>query len=435
VLTGRVYDETGEPVVRASVRALRFQYVQGERRLSQMGSAESDDRGQFRIYGLMPGTYVVAAAVRPEPAVREGDVSSPVSFAPTYYPGVAAVAEAAPIALGLQHEVSTVDFLLQLVPTARVSGSVSSPSGPVGGSLVTLVADDPFGAGPAPGTTMGARVMEDGTFTLSGVPPGRYNAIARASPMGRRGMTLAGMAVVTVAGADVGGVSIALAEGGSVAGTIVTRSGATLPKPQDLGQIRVFSEVTAQLNYAAAAAGAGGLTARISPDGSFLVQNAFPAPQYLRVANLPAGWALDGIYLDGRDVSEEPFEVRPSQPVTGVRVVLTDSPTDLSGTLLDEDGRPSGDLFVVAFSTDPSAWRPRSRRVQGVRPGSDGVYRFRGLPPGSYYLVAAPDLESGSWYDPALLEELQKTAQRVSLGEGEKKTVDLKSKIEDRPRS
>ncbi|RPJ70496.1 MAG: carboxypeptidase regulatory-like domain-containing protein [Acidobacteria bacterium] len=428
VLTGRVYDESGEPVVRAVVRALRFQYVQGERRLTQMGSGESDDRGQFRIYGLLPGTYVVAASVRPEPALREGaEERATLSFAPTYYPGVSAVAEAAPIALGVQQEVPTVDFLLQLVPTARVSGSVSSPAGPVGGSSVTLVAEDPFGAGPGPGTTFGARVMEDGTFTVTGVAPGRYHAVARGTPMGgRRGVRLAGMTPVNVAGTDVSGVSIALSEGGTIAGTIVTRSGAPLPRPSDLGQMRIFSEATAQLNYASAAAGAAGLTARVSADGSFVVQNAFPAPQYLRVAGLPAGLALDGVYLDGRDVSEEPFEVRPSQPVTGVRVVLTDRPTELTGTVTDGEGRPSSDLYVVAFSTDSAAWRPRSRRVQGVRPGADGVYRFRGLPPGSYYVATAADVESGSWYDPVLLEELQKTAQRVSLGEGETKTADLK---------
>jgi hypothetical protein len=433
VLSGRVYDETGEPVIRASVRAMRFQYVQGERRLTQMGSGESDDRGQFRIYGLVPGTYIVAAAVRPEPVAREGDVpAESVSYAPTYYPGVTAVTDAAPIILGVQQDVSTVDFLLQLVPTARVSGTVSSPSGPVGGSSVRLVADDPFGAGPGVGTNFGARVMEDGTFTISGVPPGRYIAVARGNPMGgRRGVVLAGMASVSVVGSDLGGVSIVLGEGGSIAGAIVARSGTPLPRPQDLAQMRVFSEVAAQLNYASAAAGASGTTARISPDGTFLVQNAFPAPQYLRVAGLPSGWALDGIHLDGRDLSEEPLEVRPSQQVTGVRVVLTNSPTELSGTVTDEGGQPASDVFVIAFSTDPAAWRPRSRRVQGVRPGNDGVYRFRGLPPGSYYVAVAADLESGSWYDPVLLEELRKAAQRVSLGEGETKTADMKTGARD----
>ena len=431
VLTGRVYDENGEAIVRALVRALRFQYPRGERRLTQMGTGESDDRGQFRIYGLMPGTYVVAATIRPEPMRRDDvETGGGVSFAPTYYPGVASVADAAPIVLGVQQEVATVDFLLQLVPTARVSGSVSSPSGPVGGSSVTLVADDPFGAGPAPGTTFGARVMEDGTFVVTGVPPGRYAAVARANPAGgRRGQVLAGITPVTVAGADITGLSIALGEGATVSGTILTRSGAPLPRQSELGQLRIFSEVIAPLNYASAAAGAGGLTARVAADGGFVIPNAFPAPQYLRVAGLPSGWAVEGVYLDGRDVSEEPFEVRTGHPVSGVRVVLTDRPTELSGVVTGEDERPWTDGYAIVFATDPSAWRPRSRRIQGARPGADGLYRFRGLPAGSYYLALSGDLEPGSWFDPVVLDELQKTAQRVTLGDGETKTADLKAEI------
>ena len=425
VLTGRVYDETGEPIVRALVRASRFQYVQGERRLTQMGSGESDDRGQFRIYGLMPGTYVVDASVRGA-GPREGpEGQGTTSFAPTYYPGVTNVGDAAPIFLGLQQEVSTVDFLLQLVPTARVSGVVSSASGPVDGSSVMLIPDDPFGTGPAGASSLGARVMADGTFTITGVPPGRYVAVGRGGSRGR-GPYLAGLVNVAVAGADVTGLSIALAEGGSITGTLATASGVPLPKQADLGRIRIVSEVAAQLNYAAASAGSSGVTARLD-SGAFVIPNVFPAPQYLRVAGLPAGWALEGIYLDGRDVSEEPFDVRPGHSVAGVRVVLTDRPTELSGTVSDDQGRPSSDPpFVVLFSTDSSAWRPRSRRVQGVRPGADGVYRVRGLPPGSYYLALAQDLESGSWYDPVVLEELKKTAQHVSLREGETKAADVK---------
>ncbi len=291
-----------------------------------------------------------------------------------------------------------------------------------------LMPDDPFGSGPTGVSSFTTRVMGDGTFTVSGIPPGRYVAVGRGGSRGR-GQLLAGMTAVSVAGADVTGLSIALSEGGTIAGTIVTRSGAPLPRTGDLGQMRILSEVAVPFNVAAAAAGASGLTARVSPDGIFLFQNVFPAPQYIRVAGLPTGWALDGVYLDGRDATEEPFDVRPSQPVTGLRVVLTDRPTELTGTVFDAQGQPSSEPHVVVFSTDPAAWRPRSRRVQGIRPGADGVYRVRGLPPGSYYVATAVDFESGSWYDPVLLGELQKTAERVSLGEGETKSADLKMRI------
>ena len=68
--------------------------------------------------------------------------------------------------------------------------------------------------------------------------------------------------------------------------------------------------------------------------------------------------------------------------------------------------------------------------VQGGRPDDSGTYRFAGVPPGDYYLAVVADLEPGSWYDPLLLEELSKTAARVSVGEGETKTVTLTFRTE-----
>jgi hypothetical protein len=63
VITGRLRDEDGEPLSRAGVRALRFQYQRGERRLMPAGNDQTDDRGEYRIFALPPGEYVVTATV------------------------------------------------------------------------------------------------------------------------------------------------------------------------------------------------------------------------------------------------------------------------------------------------------------------------------------------------------------------------------------
>ena len=61
VITGRVLDEDGEPLARAMVSVLRQQYVRGEKQLTPAGADQSDDRGQFRVFGLPPGDYYVSA--------------------------------------------------------------------------------------------------------------------------------------------------------------------------------------------------------------------------------------------------------------------------------------------------------------------------------------------------------------------------------------
>jgi len=65
VIAGRITDEFGDPIADAQVQAMRYQFTNGQRQLVNAGrTAVSDDIGQFRIFGLMPGEYIVRASVR-----------------------------------------------------------------------------------------------------------------------------------------------------------------------------------------------------------------------------------------------------------------------------------------------------------------------------------------------------------------------------------
>lgn len=429
-ITGRVYDENGEPIVGATVQALRYQYPQGEPRLVGSALAQTDDRGVYRIYGLNPGNYVVAAAARME-SLRDweaaGGESAPAqSYAPTYYPGVVSAADASPVVLGVQAEYSNVDFVLQGVPTARVSGSVVSESGAGGRAMVVLVADDP--AGVTAGTTYAARVLDDGTFTVGGVAPGKYLAVARTGGAGvaeRGGRTvgaggragMVGVQPVTVAGQDVAGVTIVAGGGGALAGWVTWESGSG--QRPDLSQLRISTSPATALPMVPTE------SARLQPDGSFTIPNVVAGSHMVRVSNLPTGWALRGVTSGGRDITDQWLEVRNGQTLAGVQVVLTDRVTTITGSV-EASPEDRSDCYVIAFPADPGQWRARSRRVRGVRCDEKGVYTITGLPPGDYYLAAATDLEPGSWFDPSLLAELQKTAARVSVEEGETKTAPLR---------
>ena len=61
VITGRLVDEDGVALPLAAVRAMRYVYRQGHRQLVPVGEDRSDDRGQYRIFGLAPGDYYVSA--------------------------------------------------------------------------------------------------------------------------------------------------------------------------------------------------------------------------------------------------------------------------------------------------------------------------------------------------------------------------------------
>jgi hypothetical protein len=178
----------------------------------------------------------------------------------------------------------------------------------------------------------------------------------------------------------------------------------------------------------------GGLAVSQAPDSTFQLKGVTPdkyrvgvAPAgLLLAAAAPAGWILKSAMLGGRDVSDVPFEVKPSQDVSGLLVTFTDRPTELSGTVIDQAGRAAPGFPIVVFSTDRTYWTIGSRRVQQARPSSDGKYKLSGLPPGEYFVSAVTDLDPNDLADPLFLEQLAAASFKISLADGEKKTTDLK---------
>ena len=138
--------------------------------------------------------------------------------------------------------------------------------------------------------------------------------------------------------------------------------------------------------------------------------------------NLVAALGDDG----GRDLLDAPLIFRPGVSYTNVVLTLTDRRTELSSLLQTPTGLPAPEHFVIAFSADRSMWRPGSRRVEAVRPSSDGRFLMQDLPPGDYLIAALLDVEPNEWQDPAFLEQIAPAGVPVTIGEGQKKIQDLR---------
>lgn len=422
VITGRLVDEFGEPLTGAQVRALRYGYAGGTRRLMPAGQGNTtDDQGTFRIYGLPPGEYVVTATLnegRGGGGPRFGgtpDTDVSTGYAPTYFPGTTNPAEAQRIPVGLAQEVGGIGFGLSLMRLSRVSGRL------LGGALgefpgmVTAMPED--GARLAMTNVRGAPVMGDGTFEVSGLPPGRYTLIA--GGRGRRGSDQpTGRVNVTIAGADLTNVTIALMPPASVAGVIAT----------DSGKVGLSTD---QIRIGFSPAQPGG------PD-AFRAQNADIAdnftfelggiiePGYLRVTP-PRGWYLKAIERAGEDVTDRPIALDPGTRMAGLRVVLTQSASSVNGMVRDDRGNAVLDATVVVFPDDDTKWMFQSRYVSASRPDTTGRFEITGLPAyGDYRVIAVQGLESGFASDPDVLTQLRERAERLSLAEGETKALELK---------
>lgn len=437
-IAGRVFDEDGDPMPGVAVRLMRYQYLQGERRLTPAGSAQTDDKGQYRVWGLMPGEYYVSAIARnfnpgrggrggfgpgafgafaggpARGAAGQGDDQDQLAYAPTYFPGVASVNEARPVTVGLSQELLDINFNMLLVRAARLMGHVLNPDGTATSTGNVNLAPEATARSGQIGANFGGRIQWDGEFTIANVPPGRYLLRARGDDSD---VPQYALMPVTVNGQDVDDLTVMLTPGATLTGAVSMLGESPAP---DVTQVRISAPSTDQ-----AAFGPQG-NARVDKDGRFTLTGIPAGTHLLRPNGNLRGWTLKSVTIAGRDVTDSPFSVRSGETLANVQVVFTDRVTELSGTITSDQGTPMPDYTVLAFTTDSSLWRPLSRQIMTARPDQTGKYRIRGLPPGEYYVTTVDPSEQGEWFEPAYLDEHRGGAVRVTLGEGDAKTQDFR---------
>lgn len=441
VVTGHVLDEEGEPLARAAVTVLRQQYVRGQKQLTPAGTDQTDDRGQYRVFGLAPGDYFVSAAAGGiEQGLRQvfgefgaGQQAESSGYAPTYYAGVTSATDATRVKVAAAQEVTGIDFQIQVVPFAAVKGVV------VGGPATVLLVSDETGSGglpglggrggggrggfgPVPGGGLRAVTRSDGTFSIANVPPGRYTIIARADG-GPNGSSRTAMQPLVVAGEEVN-VALNPVPGVQLGGTI-TFEAAGGPPADGFSGFRVTPVPLGAV--AALPGGRGGRPGDITQNGQFATANVMPGLYSIR-GIAPRGWTMKAVYLDGREVTDAPIEVK-SENVSGLNVIFTDRISSLSGSVRDARGNPISDVTVIAFAEDERLWGPQSRHILTARTDAAGAYTVASLPAGDYLVIAVDDVEQGEWFDPAFLDQIRGRATRVRIEEGEQRTQDLKPQV------
>jgi hypothetical protein len=176
-----------------------------------------------------------------------------------------------------------------------------------------------------------------------------------------------------------------------------------------------------------AAMGIGGRGARPSDagqSGQFTINDVAPGTYTIR-ASAPRGWTMKAVYLDGREITDEPIEVK-SENITGLNVIFTDRVSGLKGNVRDSRGNPAGNVTVIVFPPDEQQWLPQSRRIVTTRTDGSGAYQLSTVPPGEYLVTAIEDVEQGEWFDPAFLDGIKGRATKIRIEEGEERTQDLK---------
>jgi hypothetical protein len=471
VIWGTVVDEVGDPAPNVQMRALKFVWRDGNRELSQTGFATSDDRGVYRIFKLPPGEYVICAAPRDElvmaalqgEAVRQRmqDIAAQAArgggtpetqqmvqrmstavvaeapkdaYVPVCVPGTTQMTAATSMTLDVAEQKTAGDLQLQLVPIARVSGKVVWTGGdlPIGNAAGhTYVMLEDRSAIPGGASMRGMHVPPSGEFSFLNIPAGQYTVTARAMtnmpssagaaaarPAGQESMALWATQEIVVSGQPVSDLVLSMHDGMTISGRVVLEGSV----PVDVTRMRLTASIAGYFPGEIA-------PVVVSPDaeGRFTLRGVVPG--LYRIASYPSapGAAMvKSSMFGGRDTLDFPLEVKPGEDVAGGVVTLVPRLAEVTGQLQNPSSQPATGFTIVLFSSDARYWTPRSRRVQAVRPSTDGRFTLKDLPAGEYRLVALTDVDSGQWYDPAFLRELVPASIVVTLSEGERREQTLR---------
>jgi hypothetical protein len=423
VISGRVFDEVGEPIAGVTITAQQMRFYEGRRKLVPLGGiATTDDTGQYRLLNLEPGEYYVLTNAR-ETWESDGKPKETLAFVPTYFPAAPNVAGAQRVKVAAGQDASATDISLIAGRVVRISGTAFTSQGtPAAGQTVSLGQSLRSPTGFMSMWSMDStKVGVDGSFSIRNVPPGEFNLNLRVPAVGDTPAESAAL-TLSVGGSDIEGVVLTTGAGGSVNGRLVFDGNVAAPQPAT--QFRVVARPVNRENQ-----NTGGATpdnGRVRPDWSFALTAVMGASR-LGMATLPPGWAIKSIDAQGRDLTDAPAEFNGGEKYEDVVITLTNRFPTLAGTTADRKGAAM-EAMVIVFAEDHTKWAEDSRVVRTVRSDKAGTFRLTAVPPGEYFAVALEYVLDGDWNDPQFLESLREGASRVTLREGEAGTVALQVK-------
>lgn len=453
VITGRVFDEYGEPVTGAFVQVFRKDSIAGASRVSGSSSSQpTNDLGQFRVWGLADGDYVVGATAN-DYAIVPGDSGVREGHLPTFYPGVAVYDGARAVAVKAGQETGGIEFAIVEGRLGTVSGRATDSAGnPLGaaagmGANVSLA---PKTVNPALGGR-GASVRPDGSFIIPSVPPGDYNLSAALSGGTRSGAPREGAYVpVSVSGDEVT-VHIQTNLGATVSGHVVIEGTAPAAPAGTPGAesrpsaTRVSIQSASGLGFSPAFAAPP--SAAVRPDGTFAVSGV-RGP--VHITAMAGRAALKTVRHGGRDISGQPLELLGTERIDDIVIVMTQETGRIEGVVNSDDGEAVAGAAVLVFPDDPDRWSTGSPFVRQTRtagsgtrgggqampggsaPGATartplepGAFTATMLPAGRYVVIAFPAGTSYLTPDRESLTRWRESAKVVTVETGQTATVTL----------
>lgn len=332
VLTGKVTDPDDRPVIAEAVRAYKLG-ADGKRAASGIPDFslwQTDDRGVYRIFGLDPGRYIIAAGASSEDALlRMGAGSGGTYYRRTFYPQ--AVEEAAAKIIELRSGAEAENLDIKLAPSSKsktfaaIGRVVEADSGkPVAGVMigygVTKQGSASFGMG-------SSATNSAGEFRLEGLTPNAYNAYV----IGLEASENYGEPLnFEITDSDLSGLELKMRQGASINGIAVIEGAADPKLREKLMKVQIYARPIGDEQQMVISNMFGG-TGQIAADSTFKIGGIRPGKVQLFANTFMAekGISLLRVEHNGGEVKE--LQLSAGDRLTGVRLVFAYGTATIAG--------------------------------------------------------------------------------------------------------
>lgn len=429
VISGKITDEDGDPLERVQMQLMHVVYVQGHKQLQQTNNQATNDLGEFRFSGVIPGKYYLCAAnsnqrmgIMPAGAGVEHE-----DYVPTFFPGVTDISAAAPIEMGPGDQMQGLNLRLTKTHTVQVKGRVvnNSQLPPPGGRESTYTTPDGqvFNTG-APNqvhlqprsslsptaNNVTTTSRPDGTFEFPSVAPGAYNLIAVVNPGNKAHATRQSL---DVGNANIEGINLAINPGVTVSGHV--RYDGDAPQPLPSLTVRLTPRETLPGVPAPQ-------PAKVDADGNFRFDDINPELYNVNI-NTPQSLYLKSMRAGSSDAMVSGLDL--GNGAGSLDILLGTNPPQVGGSVLNPaTQQPAAAVTVVLMP------REKERQNQNYfysTTNSDqyGNFTFNRVTPGEYMIYAWEDVQFGQWFDPDFMKAYEGKGESVSAKEASPVNVKL----------
>jgi hypothetical protein len=423
---GKVEDEDGNLLSGVEVQALVKTSVVSQWAPEDLSSvanldmvplarAITNDRGEYRLYGLPPGEYFLSAIDTGMPHMTEsaltgGFMVSPsdvsrTKYPPIYFPGTTEKAKAVSTQLTAGQE-KEVGIHLQRFPSRKIIGQTVGLDGkPAEGVFISLMPLDM--ATLFSGFPLGNKTDQQGRFEIDNVPPEEYFVRATRVKFSEEERSFS-VARVDVRERDVSGLNLVLSHGQMVSGKVLCSVNPTF----DMSDLHLWlTPVNEEAHHIHTGA------AHVKADGTFSTRELAETTYRIHFTGLPEDWYLKAARVAGDDILRSGLVISRDAISNELEVEISPEGARIEATVL-KDGRPVPGAIAILTLPPEIYHRYMNRAICDQY----GQFEFHGIPPGPCQLnmsAAPPELVMSE--DDS--RNLTRTSLSISVDRGERRVL------------